>query len=53
LIIKPIACLNKAHDNLIPLKNTDSDCQLRGIAAKSALTVDKFLAITHVETEMK
>ena len=38
--------------NLIPIVESKSDCPLRGLAADSSLTVDKFLAITHDETEL-
>jgi hypothetical protein len=37
---------------LIPIAESETDCPLRGIAADSSLTVDKFLAMTHDETEM-
>ena len=39
--------------NLIPIIESKSDCPLRGIAADSNLTVDKFLAMTHDEKEMR
>ena len=38
--------------NLIPIIESKSDCPLRGLAADSSLTVDKFLAMTHDEKEM-
>ncbi len=38
--------------NLIPIVETQSSCPLLGLAADSSLTVDKFLAMTHDETEM-
>ncbi len=38
--------------NLIPIVETQSTCPLLGLAADSNLTVDKFLAMTHDETEM-
>ena len=33
-------------------KTGNDDCPLRGLAADSELTVDKFLAMTHDEKEM-
>ena len=38
--------------NLIPIVKSKNDCPLRGLAADSSLTVDKFLAMTHDETEL-
>ena len=38
--------------NLIPLVENTEDCFLRGLTAGSSLTVDRFLAMTHDETEM-
>jgi len=38
---------------LTPILETKGDCPLRGLAADSNLTVDKFLAMTHDETEMR
>ncbi len=38
--------------NLIPILGSASDCPLLGLTADSGLTVDKFLAMTHDETEM-
>ena len=38
--------------NLIPIMESTSDCPLRGLAADSSLTVDRFLAMTHDETEL-
>ena len=38
--------------NLIPIVEAQSSCPLLGLAADSNLTVDKFLAMTHDETEM-
>lgn len=38
--------------NLIPILESNNDCPLRGLAADSSLTVDKFLAMTHDEKEM-
>ena len=39
--------------NLIPIYvEGKSDCPLRGLAADSSLTVDRFLAMTHDETEL-
>ena len=38
--------------NLIPIMENKNDCPLRGLAADSSLTVDKFLAMTHDEKEM-
>jgi len=38
--------------NLIPIMESENDCPLRGLAADSGLTVDKFLAMTHDETEI-
>jgi len=39
--------------NLIPIMKSESDCPLRGLAADSSLTVDKFLAMTHDEAELR
>jgi hypothetical protein len=39
--------------NLIPIKESESECPLLGLTADSGLTVDKFLAMTHDETEME
>ena len=33
--------------SLIPITESETDCPLRGLAADSNLTVDKFIAITH------
>jgi len=38
--------------SLIPIGDSISDCPLRGIAANSRLTVDRFLAMTHDELEV-
>jgi hypothetical protein len=38
--------------NLIPILQNKVDCPLLGLTADSGLTVDKFLAMTHDETEM-
>jgi len=38
--------------NLIPIMEGENDCPLRGLAADSGLTVDKFLVMTHDETEV-
>jgi len=38
--------------NLIPILQVENDCPLRGLAADSNLTVDRFLAMTHDEKEM-
>jgi len=38
--------------NLVPILEINDDCPLRGIAADSKLTVDKFLAMTHDEKEL-
>jgi hypothetical protein len=38
--------------SLIPILEINDDCPLRGLAADSNLTVDKFLAMTHYEKEM-
>ena len=38
--------------SLIPIAESKTDCPLRGLAADSSLTVDKFLAMTHDETEI-
>ena len=38
--------------NLIPILEIKDDCPLRGIAADSKLTVDKFLAMTHDNKEL-
>jgi len=38
---------------LIPIFESQNDCPLRGLAADSSLTVEKFLAMTHDEKEMK
>ena len=37
--------------SLIPILDDESDCPLRGLAADSRLTVDRFLAMTHDEME--
>jgi hypothetical protein len=39
--------------NLTPIAETKRDCPLRGIAADSTLTVDKFLAMTHEDKELE
>jgi hypothetical protein len=39
--------------NLTPILEIKDDCPLRGLAADSDLTVDKFLAMTHDEKEME
>jgi len=39
--------------NLVPIMDIINDCPLRGLAVGSSLTVDKILAITHDEKEMK
>jgi hypothetical protein len=39
--------------NLIPLVEKDNGCPLWGIAADSALTVDKFLAMKREEKELE
>ena len=38
--------------SLIPIFDSENDCPLRGMAADSSLTVDRFLAMTHDDTEM-
>ena len=38
--------------NLIPVLEINDDCPLRGLAADSKLTVDRFLAMTHDEKEI-
>jgi len=38
--------------NLIPVPETIDDCPLRGLAADSKLTVEKFFAMTHDENEI-
>jgi len=38
--------------NLIPIMEGENDCPLRGLAADSGLTVDKFLAMTHDERKL-
>lgn len=38
--------------SLTPIMEAKSGCPLRGLAAESSLTVDKFLALTHDEKEM-
>ena len=38
--------------SLIPILDDNNDCPLRGLAADSLLTVDRFLAMTHDEMEM-
>ncbi len=38
--------------NLTPILDVKGGCPLRGLAAGSNLTVDKFLDMTHDETEM-
>jgi hypothetical protein len=38
--------------NLIPIKENDAECPLLGLTAGSGLTVERFLALTHDETEM-
>jgi len=37
---------------LTPILETKNGCPLRGLAADSSLTVDKFLDMTHDEKEM-
>jgi hypothetical protein len=39
--------------SLTPILQIGDDCPLRGLAADSNLTVDKFLAMTHDEKEMR
>jgi len=39
--------------SLTPIAETKKGCPLRGIATDSNLTVDKFLAMTHDDKEMK
>lgn len=39
--------------SLTPILEIKGDCPLRGLAADSKLTVDKFLAMTHDEKEMR
>ena len=39
--------------SLTPIAESKDDCPLRGLAADSNLTVDKFLAMTHDEKEMR
>ena len=38
--------------SLTPILETQNGCPLRGLAAESSLTVDKFHAMTHDEREM-
>ena len=38
--------------NLIPIVESTLGCPLLGLTADSGLTVDKFLAMTHDETEI-
>jgi len=38
--------------NLVPVPETIDECPLRGLAADSRLTVDKFYAMTHDEKEI-
>lgn len=38
--------------SLTPIMESAPDCPLLGLTADSGLTVDKFLAITHDETEI-
>ena len=38
---------------LTPILEIKGDCPLRGLAADSKLTVDKFLAMTHDEKELR
>ena len=38
--------------NLIPIMENSGDCPLRGLAADSELTVDKFLLLTHDEKDI-
>ena len=39
--------------SLTPILKATGDCPLRGLAADSNLTVDKFLAMTHDAKEMR
>jgi hypothetical protein len=39
--------------NLIPIREMKAKCPLLGLTSDSGLTVDKFLAMTHDETEIK
>ena len=39
--------------SLTPIEENKDDCPLRGLAADSNLTVDRFLAMTHDEKEMR
>ena len=39
--------------SLIPIMESKNDCPLRGLAADSNLTVDKFLAMTHDDKELE
>ena len=39
--------------NLIPVLETKNACPIRGLAADSSLTVEKFLAMTHDEKEIE
>ena len=38
---------------MTPIYENKIDCPLRGLATDSDLTVDRFLAMTHDETELK
>lgn len=38
--------------SLTPIMEAQGGCPLRGLAAESSLTVDKFLAMTHDEKEI-
>jgi hypothetical protein len=38
--------------NIIPIGEKKVDCPLLGLTSDSSMTVDKFLALTHDETEM-
>jgi len=38
--------------SLIPITESKTDCPLRGLAAGSSLTVERFLAMTHDDKEM-
>jgi hypothetical protein len=39
--------------SLTPILEIKGNCPLRGLAADSKLTVDKFLAMTHDEKELR
>jgi hypothetical protein len=39
--------------NLFPVIENNADCPLLGLTADSGLTVDKFLVMTHDETEIR